>query len=64
MALPPSTEQFGTRFFVFLLTKMLAEYLRRKIKVDLDLPPGVVTALETLITALPDLLDLNPPGPE
>jgi len=60
----PSTEGFGTRTFVFLVAKLLAEYLRHEVSIDPDLPMGVKAALDTLIANLPALLLLNPPGPE
>ncbi len=61
---PASTEGAGTRTFVFLVAKLLAEYLRHEVAIDPDLPSGVKTALDTLIAALPALIALNPPGPE
>lgn len=64
MSNPPSTVGFGTRFFVILLQRCLAEYLRHFVTIDPDLPTGVKTALQTLIDSLPTLLALNEPGPE
>jgi hypothetical protein len=64
MPIPASTEGFGTRQFVFLVAKLLAEYLRHEITINPDLSADVKTALTTLLAALPDLLMLNPPGPE
>lgn len=64
MSLPGSTIQFGTRFFVILLAKAIAEYLRHEPGINTDIPPVVKTALATILDNLPALLALNEPGPE
>lgn len=64
MPLPASTEKFGTREFVILIARAVAEYLRHEPNIDQDIPPGVKAAMATLVAAIPTLLALNPPGPE
>jgi len=63
--IPGTTVQFGTRFFLKLLAMAIANYLRHKATVDIDMPPEVETALNVLVELLPGLIeDLNVPGPQ
>lgn len=65
MASIPGTDvTFGERFFIALIAKAVAEYLRHKGNIDSKIPPGVVDALAVLVEAIPELLTLNAPGPE
>jgi hypothetical protein len=56
--------KFGTRFFVILFAKMMAEYLRHKPNIDSDLTPTIVDALNVLIANFDTIMAANPPGPE
>lgn len=62
--IPGTTVAFGTREFVILLSKVIAEYLRHEPGINADIPPAVRTALATILDNLPAILALNAAGPE
>jgi hypothetical protein len=56
--------KFGTRFFVILFVRMMAEYLRHKPNIDSDLGPTVAAALDVLVANYDAIVAANPKGPE
>jgi hypothetical protein len=56
--------KFGTRFFVILFIRMMAEYLRHKPNVDEDVGPTVAAALDVLISNYNTIVALNKKGPK
>ena len=62
---PPTSTAvpFGVRITLFFLIRALSEYARHEVNVSATVPSGVKTALDTLLAALPELIALNPPGP-
>ena len=56
--------KFGTRFFVILFIRMMAEYLRHKPNIDSDLGPTIAAVMDELVTHYDTIVALNAPGPD
>ena len=66
MPLPPRRDmpKFGTRITMYFLARAVTEYLRHKVNVDADVPDDLKAALNVLADLLPEIISINPPGPE
>jgi len=54
----------GDRYFSTLLRLALEFYLRHKTNIDNSIDSALQTLIMQLVDALPDIIALNPPGPQ